>query len=106
MRLDLAIIFISFCTFITFIVMQILIFRFTSQKDVINSLSRLMIFSLFIAILIFINYENYSLDEKIMILFLVIPNYVLMVYLYSLYIFGVYESSIRIRLLREISKHY
>jgi hypothetical protein len=105
MGLDIAIIFVSCCAFFTFIVMQILILRFTSQKNVINSLSRLMISSLIITLLVFVNYEYYSFEDNLLIIILVIPNYILMVYLYSLYIFGVYESSIRIRLIREIDNY-
>lgn len=109
-RIDFIIISCTLACFVVFILFQFIIFRFTKQKNVINSLIMITLSAfIFVNLMcyIFINLSGikieYSVGVIIFAMLMVLLIYGLLVYLYSLYVFGVNESSIRIRLLREIS---
>jgi hypothetical protein len=97
--------------FIIFIVIQLIYFRFTEQKNVIKSLKIALFLAGIVMVLIcggFYYYKwqilvNYSIYIYILACVLSVIIYCMLVYLYSHWIFGVYESSITVRLLRELA---
>ncbi len=110
---DQAIVFTAFAGFICYLIVQLTIFRFISSRRIIKGL----LFIFFLGAVVDITagvYVFFVLDLKNsfglpMLLLLLICSlgiYGLLCFLYVLYIYGPYESSIRIRILREFTDVY
>ena len=97
--------------FVIFIIIQLIYFRFTEQKNVIRSLKIALFLAGIVMVFIYGGFYyckwqilgNYSIYTYALACVLSVIIYCMMVYLYAHWIFGVYESSITVRVLRELA---
>ena len=101
----------SLATFITFILLQIAVFRFVRRENVLNWLVYLFCAAAGVDIIISGCYlwqnqiiQFSSLIEILYIYILMLCIYGLVSFCYVLSIFGVHESSIRLRIIRELDE--
>jgi len=99
-------------SFLVFIFLQICVFRFIQQENVINGLKTLLVIGALVNVGVGISpiflkitvTGKYTVGSIVFCSAVSLMIYALLVYLYSLYFFGVAESSIRIRILYEVAK--
>ncbi len=93
--------------FFLFAFLQLVIFRFLGTKEVLKMLMILIIGAGFLNILIsLINFYSRSLEIVFVVSLSSLVLYGLMAFLYIICIFGPYESSVRLRIIRELYKVY
>ncbi len=106
MSIDIAIISSAFFSFLSFFLIQSLIFRFIDPRAVFKWIIYIYFTGLFFAGLIgFKLLQIMPLEILLLVFSLSCLLYSLMVFVYVIGIFGVIESSIRIRILELITTH-
>ncbi len=107
MTVDILIVTISGIASILFFIFHILVFRKMKKEAVFTGLIYVYLFvGIFACLLLSTGFsflQNYSLVTDMMIAILSFFLYTMTVFVYILYIFGVLESSIRMRLLHHIA---
>lgn len=100
-------------SFLTYFFIQFYVFRVVSLGDVLKWLLRVVLAGGALNIMVSLFYfctnspiKIISISEKILYLILSLAIYGLMTFLYILMVFGTYESSIRLRLIREIYRDF
>ncbi len=100
-------------SFLAYFVIQFQVFRVVSLGDVLKWLLRVVVAggALNIAVTLFYYCTSspikiIGIDEKVLYLLLSLLIYGLLTFLYILMVFGTYESSIRLRLARELYRHH
>ena len=104
---DLLILFSAGISFVLFLLLHIIIFRFISTNEVLDWVVRVFAVGVIcdlIAIVFGAVQMDLALGQMMVVFMLSFLIYGLLSFLYVVYIFGTSESSIRLRLIHEISK--
>jgi len=114
MSLDFVIVFSAVLGVVAYLFVHFIIFRFIEPKGIITGLMNVYFIGAIVNIVSFVSFfllkvnppATASVSGVIFYGALSFVIYSLMCYFYVLYIFGIYESSIRIRIMREFYKAF
>ena len=105
---DLLTLFSSGSSFVLFLLLHVIIFRFISSSEVlgwiVNVFAAGAIYNFVAIVVLGLLKMNLAMAQMIVVFILSFLIYGLLSFLYMAYIFGTSESSIRLRLIHEISK--
>lgn len=110
MNPDITICLTAFISFGAFLMIQFVLFRFVSEGGVLKWIMALFILGSFVDAGLFAALAGDAFSKAwtypALLLLLSWGIYALLSFLYVLYVFGPYESSIRLRLIRELYRRY